>query len=89
MKPPITPTNANSRQYTDMGQPSRRISAGEQTEKRATQDIDDNGRQRETKNWPVLMHEPIDAVTRHSAEGPSKSNRYPDEHADLRSDRTI
>jgi hypothetical protein len=37
----------------------------------------------------VLMYESIDAVAPHRAEGPSKCNRYPDEHADLRSNRTI
>jgi hypothetical protein len=57
--------------------------------KAATKDIDDDGRQWEAQKRPVLMYESIDAVTRHSAEGASKSNRYPDEHADLRSDRTI
>ena len=89
MKPPITPTNANSRQYTDMGSRPDATAPASRPKRQQPEDIDDDGRQRETKKRPVLMYESIDAVTRHRAEGPSKSNRYPDEHADLRSDRTI
>ena len=71
------------------GQSSRRNSAREQTEETATEDINDDGRKRKAEKRPVLVYESIDTVTRHSAEGPSKSNRYPYEHADLRGDRTI